>query len=72
MYSSSWRVDTDAQWMSIIEGVRRRKPFQSVAGTQSMFYEYTRHFSSIFRNTVSEEQETVTQHPEGQGYELLC
>jgi len=33
------RVYTDAQWMSIIEGTRRRKPFQSVPATQSMFYD---------------------------------
>ena len=53
------RVYTDTQWMSIIEGARQRKPFKAVQATQSMFYSFTRHFSSLFKKTVKNKQRSL-------------
>ena len=46
------RVYSPDQWMAIIQGARRRKPFRPVKGTQSMFLDYTCHFSTIFKKTA--------------------
>ena len=52
--STNARVYTADQWMSIIEGARRHKPFNTVLATQSVFNDYT-----IFKKTVKNKNRSL-------------
>ena len=53
-------VYSPGQWMTIIQGARRRRPFRPVEGTQSMFLDYTHHFSIIFKKTIQNKKNIWT------------
>ena len=46
------RVYTPTQWMEIIKGARKRKPFDVVPATQSLFLSFAIHFSPLFKKAI--------------------
>ena len=46
------RVYTPEQWKGIIEGARKRKPFQVIQPSQSIFLPYDQHFSPLFKKSL--------------------
>ena len=56
------RVYTPAEWMDIIKGARRRKPFEVVAVDQCLFVGYADHFNPLFKKAVKGGQTYLGAH----------